>query len=266
VAISYIAAARNTWSSGEPTITHGLTIIENDVLVAVIHINDYHSYGVASSGFTEDVDQSTIGTSSFMLCHKVAGASEPGTYTWDVDTTSDYGGVTLLQFRGVDTDNVWDVAPPTALEYQPSAGDWEGDDPWASPQALSRSTSYDGSMAILVAMVDTGAYYDYFTAVGNSFENLYNTPTGSASSVVIGTATKTISTAGAIGTTSITPEVSSQDCTVGLMALRAASAGTDHPLAGTVSATAALTTTPLLLNYYTLVATQDGTEIDLTWS
>jgi hypothetical protein len=115
VAISVIATATangGSGGSGSASITHGLTIAANDVLIAVF--NEYPGGAIASTGdyqFTEDYARETDANGLGQCIYsRVAGASEPSAYTWSMPTWTAYW-ICLLQLRGVDTSSIWDVAP-----------------------------------------------------------------------------------------------------------------------------------------------------------
>lgn len=116
MAISVVATATataNSGAGGTASITHGLTIAANDVLIAVVHGN-FSPITLASSGdyqFTEDYSRETDANSLPQCIYsRVAGDSEPSAYTWSLTAWVSYW-IGLLQLRGVDTASIWDVAP-----------------------------------------------------------------------------------------------------------------------------------------------------------
>ena len=221
--ISLIASARAVGTSTTPTITHGLTLEAGDVLVAMGNHNYSTSSSWAATGtyqFTElcDVAGSPApATSQFYMGHRVVTtpASETS-YSWTIDESQNWT-ICLRQFRGVDTTNIWDLAVPTVTGT--GADNWQyGNGTTAT--AATRSTNYDGSLAIFVVWTDAESV-DFYSSVTNSFTDLYNAPqTGDGTGSVLASAIKQISSAGAIGATACT--LASNDWQCALTALRAA--------------------------------------------
>lgn len=93
------------------TFSHGLTIAANDVLVLVLSTVSTAADDNGEYALTKDY--ATPGTEYGCGHHiftRVCGSSEPSTYSFTVERWHGYR-VHLLQLSGVDTDNIWDVAP-----------------------------------------------------------------------------------------------------------------------------------------------------------
>ena len=243
MAIALIGTARAFGTGTAISITHGLTLVAGDVLVATLCKNDSFNSSVSTGTyqFVEDCDVEswTVGWATLAVYHRVVTTpGSEGTYTWTL-ALSDMWTVILRQFRGVDNTTVWDLAPPTVLGG--SAGQWQNADTGTTATAVSRTTSYDGSMAIFQSFTDT-ASSDYYANVNNSFTDTYNAPQGAEfSGCCQVSAVKTIATAGAIGSTASVLDASNDWCCA-LFALKLA------PPSGP-----------------TIDAVQDGIHIDVSW-
>lgn len=86
MAITYVGGAADSVASGTSvTVTHGLTINADDVIVAICHGNNATPSWTAS-GFTNAFEETnpSIDTSAYAIFYKVAGGSEPTTYTFNL--------------------------------------------------------------------------------------------------------------------------------------------------------------------------------------
>ncbi|MCA1807743.1 MAG: hypothetical protein LC687_07845, partial [Actinobacteria bacterium] len=115
---------------------------EGDVLVAFIRFSGGAS--VTASGWTE-VDSNTAYHKIFML-YKVAGSSEPATYSFEPDAFVTASGI-IMRFSGVDT-----TTPSDATSTDNSGNS-------AAPRGLSVTTASDDAMLVLGM---------YFAGSGNS--------------------------------------------------------------------------------------------------
>lgn len=114
MAITYVGgAADSVASAASVTVTHGLTINENDVIVAVCHGNNVSSESWSATGFTRIYGESnpTADTSVYTILYRVCGGSEGASYTFDSNNTADRNQVIMWVWRGVDTATIWDVQP-----------------------------------------------------------------------------------------------------------------------------------------------------------
>lgn len=193
MAITY-TTANSSGTSALPSITHGLTIDEGDLVLVSLHLNDDEPM-VDSGGFTVDkrnvwVD---VGGGNFsaqvFLMTKVAGASEPTTYTFDMGGISDRYSIALYAIKGADTASIYDGAIPTLTELASTS----------SPTVPSVTTTNDNSLVI------AGLYYDSanahtFSAPTNGFTEDFDL-SGSQSQAAF---SKIQATAGAVGDVSVT--------------------------------------------------------------
>lgn len=101
--------------AGSVSITHGIDIQENDfVLVAVFGNNNGHAWSDnnGSFSFTEALQENNYGISAtYALFYRIAGASEPSSYSFDYTHGTAATTITIRVFRGVDTSNPFDVTP-----------------------------------------------------------------------------------------------------------------------------------------------------------
>lgn len=107
-----IATASATAATGNPSITHGFTILSGDVLVITINGNGAGQTMADNNGGTPvSIDHSTANPDSatFYVMHRVCGAGEPATYNFTAGSSNRWSLV-ARQYRGVDP-SVWEVAP-----------------------------------------------------------------------------------------------------------------------------------------------------------
>jgi hypothetical protein len=150
VGISETGSATNVGNSTSPNITHGLTINENDVVIAIIHHN-LESVNITddngANAFVEAFEENNGSeSSSYAIYSRVAGASEPATYQWTLDTSDDWL-IQIRVFSGVDTSSVWDVAPSASTRDNSSSG--------TTATAPTMTTSNDGAMGIFLVISDS---------------------------------------------------------------------------------------------------------------
>lgn len=116
-AFSYVGGARNSNTSSTASVTHGLTISKGDLVVAYINRNDSIaiSNDAGGSAWTEAMQETppTGETCSHALFWKIAGVSEPATYTWSLNG-SDSHQVLLKVFSSA-RDAVVDAAAATSV-------------------------------------------------------------------------------------------------------------------------------------------------------
>jgi hypothetical protein len=183
-----------TASGQDGSITHGLTIGEGEVIIAVVHVNSNGSIADnnGSYPFTEVFEEDNGAESShYAIYSRVAGASEPATYSWSVggvDTS-----IILRVFSGVDTSDIWDVAPSTSTRSYSASG--------TTATAPSMTTSNDGAMGLLVVLSDsTNTWSNPTNGYGTEVENSAGRSTASY--------IRTWATAGSTGTSAATESAS----------------------------------------------------------
>ena len=149
--ISETGSATSTGGSTPASITHGLTINANDVIVAMIHVNTNSTDISDNNGafpFIEQVEEVNGGTSSrYAIYYRVAGASEPASYSFDLGGSWAWS-MQIRVFSGVDTASVWDVAP--SLSLPPITRDFD-DTGTANPQkpALQNPPAIHSTLVVL---------------------------------------------------------------------------------------------------------------------
>jgi len=126
MAISEVGNASADAASGTAvSVTHGLTIAANDVIVATVHANGASTAVSDNNGaaaFTFDDYGSSADSARLYVFHRIAGASEPSAYAFTLSTSARWS-IVVRVFRGVDTSSVWDVAPSgTQCQIEPYEG------------------------------------------------------------------------------------------------------------------------------------------------
>lgn len=107
--ITFRNSAQAGAGSGILTLTISVPVgtIQNDVMVASIGVRPYTATITAPAGWTlvRRIDSTTDATSSLAVYYRVAGSTEPPSYSWTFSTsTGSAGGI--MTFSGVDTGTV----------------------------------------------------------------------------------------------------------------------------------------------------------------
>ena len=196
--ISETGSATSIGNSSAASITHGLTINADDVIVAMIAGNLAglnFSDDNGATPFTEQFEETNGGTSSsYAIYYRVAGASEPATYSWTLGSSTAWS-LQIRVFSGVDTSSVWDVAPSASTRSFDDTGT-------ANPAiAPTMTTSANGAMGII-------AFFSDSTATFSSPTNGYGTEVEPASSRAQASYIRIWASAGATGTSSATMSAS----------------------------------------------------------
>lgn len=195
MSISFIAKASADGGSASTTadITHGLTLLSGDILIAALNINGTTTPtdNNGSTPFTDDHSTANPDTANFFIKHRVCGASEPAAYHWNLSPATRWC-VVLRQYRGVDLVNIWDVAPSASSRST------------AANQATAISPSLTilggGSAALALMGDDFAPTTTTFTSIDNSFGNTGN----ESGQQYVSTADKLGLVPGSVGTTTIT--------------------------------------------------------------
>lgn len=197
MAIAITGSSKNSnASTASATVTHGLTINENDVVLAFISCN----YVVTASDdngaytFTKDFEAGWLSSATFSVFSRVAGSSEPSSYSFDIGGNNRWSLI-LLVVSGVDTASIWDVAPLLSNYNETGGG--------TTMSTTSINTLTDGALALILGGVDGGSATT-FSAPTNGF-SIVDQASPNQSSVVL---SKPMPTAGAVGATSTTVSVS----------------------------------------------------------
>jgi len=195
MAISFIGQASDGGTGTAISITHGLTILEDDVIVCCIGADGSGTTCVDNNGansFTEEYDGAPSGnTMSAKVYSRIAGASEPASYAFTLSVSEGFSAM-LFQFRGVDLVNLWDVDPTTTT--------WAANLSDVTPlTAASMSTTVDNAEGICFICADSGSAT--FASIDNSYLN-ENEPNGG---LRCATWRKNWTTAGATGVITAIP-------------------------------------------------------------
>lgn len=212
MAITYVGGAADSVLSGTSvTVTHGLTINENDVIVAFMHGNNT-TPSFTSSGFTTEFEETnpTIDTSAYGIMYKVAGASEPSSYTFNSGQAADRNQVSLVVFRGINTASVWDVTPSASTRGNADSG--------TTATAPAMTITGNNAAGIVAFMRDSGGT---FNSVTNSYTNEV---TAAVSQECLHVWTRIFTSSGSSGTTQAT--LSADDAWVAVQIALAEDVGT----------------------------------------
>ncbi len=194
------------------SVTHGLTINEDDVVIAMMHQNTALETFSDDNGiypFTEAYADDGEDTHHYAIYYRVAGASEPATYSFSTTRDDDWSLI-IRVFSGVNTTDVFDVAPSAAT--QNSYADYsQGQTLTVDEITIVKA----GAVGIIYCFSDTGQ-----TNVYSNPTNGYDNYTGATAGWPSGSFLKTHTT-GATGSTSIT-QTKTQDWTVNHFALKLA--------------------------------------------
>ena len=193
MSITHIGVAKNSSTTGTAiSVTHGLTILENDIVLVLLNLNG-NSAQVATdnngaNAFTKDLSDDQSSSRVYEVWSRVAGASEPASYNF-TRPTSDRWSISVRVFRGVDTASIYDVAPSTASYKTTGGSNWETN---------SITTLTDNAMAVAFWCADsqTGTA----SAPTNGYGDLSTTDSGQVQASVV----KVIATAGATGIAGVT--------------------------------------------------------------
>jgi hypothetical protein len=175
--------------------THGLSINANDVAVCLIS-HTYNATCTDNNGATPftatQVNWNPYGDGSHHIIHlwtRVTGASEPAAFAFTLSGAKNWAMVTRV-FRGVD--------PVTPWDYTPNLVNWDANvSSTASVPTMNTSSANALALAMFIAQ-SSGAT---FSGITNSFTAEKNE---SRTDMVLGTYTKAIAAAGAVGATAVT--------------------------------------------------------------
>lgn len=216
MSISLIATASADGGSGNPAITHGLTFVSGDVVVATINANGASNTVTDNNGATALSPRDFIenpDSARFYVFDRVCTGSEPATLNFTLGTSARWS-IVIRQYRGVDS-SIWDVAP-SGTTANTGSGDLTG-------ELASITTATNGAVALALLGDDFTPTITTFSSIDNGFGNVLS----EAGQQFQTTADKAIATAGAVGTTTITCTTSATISWVGwLCALKPSSAAT----------------------------------------
>ena len=185
--------------------THGLTILEGDLVYAHVHLNSAQT-GITpdQAGWTELYDGDPTGaaeTTRIGVYWKVASASEPATYSW-TGSSSSYWLVGIKVFRARE-------AGVTPILERTTVAVYDGSDSQMPVTADAGATVNPNSLRIIAGMKDTrGGVLEY-----NIVDSGYVDPFGNSDNQVTALAHKefaaggTLETAVTIGPSSISDAV-----------------------------------------------------------
>src|SRR3972149_1043029 len=116
--VAYIAGVAGVGTTGTISITHGLTIQAGDVIVVTITANGDAGTLVDNNGatpFTKEFGEQQPGSGAsayYSIFSRVCGSSEPSAFAFTLGGTFDGPSeITVPQFRNVDPQQRWEVAP-----------------------------------------------------------------------------------------------------------------------------------------------------------
>ena len=194
MAISQTGSAEAGGSATDASITHGLTINENDLVVGIISRNQSGSTiglqdATGGATWTSEEEQQGPGSSRHAIQYVIANSSEPATYTFPLGAgVNDRYSVHIRVFSGVDTASPVDVASLNNTGNSASV-------------VASALTVAAGSVAIAAGHRDSGS--GSFDSVDNSYLDVLST-----SNQRQGSAYRIFTSAGSTGDTSLTMSAS----------------------------------------------------------
>lgn len=188
--------------------------MSGDVVVATINANGTSNTVTDNNGATSLTSRDFIDnpdSARYYVFDRVCTGSEPATLNFTLGTSARWS-VVLRQYRGVDS-SIWDVAP-SGTTANTGSGDLTG-------ELASITTATNGAVALALLSDDFNPTVTTFSSIDNGFGNVLT----EAGQQFQTTADKTITTAGAVGITTITCTTSATISWSGwLCALKPASA------------------------------------------
>jgi hypothetical protein len=164
-------AVDSQFGAANPSVdVSGLVIEAGDVVVATVCVNAGGAAITDQNGgdaFTEDFQETDPLGNTTAWFSRVAGASEPSTYTWSHSGGSTHWSIIVRVLKGVDTTDIWDVAP--------SAGT-RNDGSGATITAPTMTVATDGAMGILWASLDSSS--TAWSGPTNGYHDQVETPNG----------------------------------------------------------------------------------------
>lgn len=164
MAISLIATASTDAGSGNVSITHGLTIISGDVIVATINANGAGNTVTDNNGstaFTSNHNTANPDSASYYVFSRYCGSSEPSTYGWTLGSSNRWS-VVLRQYRGVDS-TIWDVSPSASTAATGTL--------MSTAVASSITIATSGACGLVLMGDDAFPTTTTFSSVDNSYGN-----------------------------------------------------------------------------------------------
>jgi len=168
-ASSFIGGATGeSTSSTTVSVTHGLTILENDVIVAVVNENfisagathsDNNGANSFTAAFQEDHPDIGGSDSHYSIWTRVAGSSEPSSYSFSSSSTNNSGKqLVVYQLRGIDTSNIWDVAPSASTRNFATQGS-----PTTTATTPNATNSGVGNIGLAIFTNDGSSTFSAYT-------------------------------------------------------------------------------------------------------
>lgn len=212
MAIAETGSVTATGTGTTLSVTHGLTINAGDVVLALIHWNLSGITVSDNNGgtpFTEAFqEQNGAETSHYAIFSRVAGASEPSSYSFNQNGASAAWSVQFRVFSGVDNATPFDVAPSAATRDFAASG--------TTAPAPSITINTAAALGVLFGLSDSTIT---FSAPTNGYATEVQTGERSNASYI-----RTWATTGATGTSSMTLSASN-DWTAQQFALKPAGGG-----------------------------------------
>ena len=209
MAIIETGAASTGGTGTSASITHGLNINSGDVIIVTLHANNNptRTDNNGANSFTDDfADTAVTASSSYTIFSRVAGASEPASYSFTLGS-SERWSIVIRVFEGVHS-TIYDVAPAAGNKYIRNT------DP--SPAVDAITTTYDRSLAFFLVMADSE------TNTYSSPTNEYTSSVARTSNQIQDTYIKYLGDAGSTGTAEVV-SASNTDHALQHFALREAS-------------------------------------------
>ena len=210
--IAETGSNKSTGTSQTPNITHGLTINSGDKVVITGNANasgNVWSDNNGSTPLTVDFGETGSGTNTYAIMSRIAGASEPANYTFNLSGSSQAWSIIIRVFSGGHASTMWNVAPAAGTRASGTG---------TTATSPNMTTTVAGAMGILFCSNDTA------TTTLSAPTNGYGTLVEHHTSRTQGSAIQVWPTATTVGTAAMTLSAS-QDWMIHQIALEPAAAG-----------------------------------------
>lgn len=199
MAITLVGSNSTNITTGtDISLTHGITIQSGDIVEALVHSNVAGaaiSDDNGANSFTDQFQRDGASSNRLAIFTRVAGGSEPTSYAF-THGGSNACSLMIRVWRGVNTSSLFDVAPLHANSASGASA--------SSFVAPTITTSNDGSLARCAVFNDIGTLN--YSGINNGFTGFVTEDNRSQANGY-----KVITTAGAVGATTISLGSGSDD-------------------------------------------------------
>src|SRR3990167_5797016 len=149
--IAETGSNKSTGTSQTPNITHGLTINSGDKVVITGNANasgNVWSDNNGSTPLTVDFGETGSGNNTYAIMSRIAGASEPANYTFNLSGSSQAWSIIIRVFSGGHASTMWNVAPAAGTRASGTG---------TTATSPNMTTTVAGAMGVLFCSNDTAA-------------------------------------------------------------------------------------------------------------